>query len=140
MQKIALLAFCLFYTSLISLAGEAPAAVQKSFTEKFPKAEKVKWVKEKDGNYEGAFILGGTEMSATFNAEGKWLETETTIAIKELPKPVSEYVTKNHPKAKITEAAKIQRISTDAILFEAEIKDSGKETDLLLTGDGRLVK
>jgi len=59
-------------------------------------------------------------MSANFDENGKWLETETSIDIKDLPKPVSDYVAKNFPKAKVNEAAKIGASVSDVTFYEAE--------------------
>lgn len=130
----------LFSLSISAFAGVAPAAAEKGFSARFPNAQKVKWGKEGANKFEAEFVLNGVRMSASFNQDGKWLETETSINIKDLPKAVSDFVVKNYPKAKINEAAKIERPNADVIYYEAEIKENGKEKDLLLTAEGKPVK
>lgn len=140
MLKATLSTLLLLTIAASIFAGEAPAATQKAFIAKFPKAEKIKWEKESTNNYEASFTLGNVAMSANFDADGNWIETETSIAVKELPQGVSNYVAKIYPKAKITEAAKIERPATDVFIYEAQITENGKKTDLILTEDGKLTK
>jgi len=101
--------------------ADVPAAVKESFKKQFPAAKVEEWEKEGE-NYEAEFDLNKTETCAVFDASGKWLETEVEIKITELPKAVSEYLTKTVPGKKIKEASKI----TDAsgkITYEAEAGD-----------------
>jgi hypothetical protein len=141
MRNLLTVAILLAILSTASAGVQTPEAVTKAFAAKFPKAEKVKWSAE-HSEFEAEFVLNGIKMSAHFSNSGNWTETETDIAISELPKPAADYVAKNHPKAKITETARIERPGTgmDVVLYEAEIKENGKETDLILTRNGVLVK
>src|SRR5216683_4680125 len=63
-----------------------PAAVQKAFEQKFPKATKVGWGKENEKEWEAEFTFNGSKLSANFTSDGVWVETEKEIAISELPK------------------------------------------------------
>ena len=74
-------------------------------------------------------------MSATFDATGKWLETETDIKVSELPKAVLDYVKTNYKGASIKEAAVISN-PTSSKMYEAEVK--GK--DLLFDENGKFLK
>ena len=49
---------------------------------------KVEWKLKNDHSYEAEFRLNGVEVAAKFDANGKWLETETTIARTKLPPDV----------------------------------------------------
>ena len=115
-------------------AQNIPAAVNQAFTKAFPSTTVKKWDKE-DGNYEANFSKDGKTMSATFDANGKWMETETDIKISELPAAVTDYVKANYKSATIKEAAIISNSSSSKI-YEAEVK--GK--DLLFDETGKFIK
>ena len=111
-----------------------PATVKAKFASLYPKVTEVKWGFE-DKNYEAEFDVNKVETSATFNAAGNLLETETEIAVSELPKPVLAYFTKTVMGETIKEAAKI----TDAkgvVTYEAEVKG----VDYLFDKDGNFIK
>jgi hypothetical protein len=74
-------------------------------------------------------------MSATFDAKGTWLETESKIEISALPAGISAYVEKNYNKQKIKGAAKL-KMPDGATNYEAEIK--GK--DLIFDANGKFIK
>ena len=65
-----------------------------SFDKSFPKTIVKTWDKE-DGNYEANFNQSGKIMSATFNTQGKWMETELTIKVSELPEAIPDFIKKN---------------------------------------------
>ncbi len=119
-------------------ASEVPKAVIDSFNKNFSGSKAKEWEKEKDV-YEAEFDLNKVETSATFAADGKLMETEVEIKVSELPKSVSDYVTKNYPDHKLSEASKI----TDAegkISYEAEVKKGKEEMDLIFDSNGAFVK
>src|SRR5438128_2594677 len=99
----------------------APAAVQKAFEQKFPKATKVNWGKENATEWEAEFMLDGNELSANFSADGKWVETERKIKVSELPKAVAAAIQKQYPGWKISDAAKTES-AKDGIFYEAQVK------------------
>ena len=111
-----------------------PAEVKTAFAKSFPNTTVKKWDKE-DGNYEANFSKDGKTMSATFDAKGNWLETETDIKVTELPAPVSSYVKTKYGNAAIKEAAVISNPQHKK-LYEAEVK--GK--DLLFDEQGKFLK
>jgi hypothetical protein len=117
-------------------AEKVPAAVIRAFKAKFPAAEKVKWEMEDKKDYEAAFTLNKTEQSAAFNAEGKWMETETEIKTSELPQTVRDAVSKDYAGYKITEASRIEDIK-HGNCFETEIKKEKQMYAVLYSPDGK---
>lgn len=118
--------------------AEVPKAVTESFTKNFPGSKAKEWEKEKD-TYEAEFNLNKVETSASFSADGKLMETETEIATSALPKTITEYITKNYPGHKLSEASKI----TDAkgtVTYEAEVKKGKEEMDLIFDSTGAFIK
>jgi uncharacterized membrane protein YkoI len=138
MKKIAVVIALLLFATL-SFAQkmqekDVPNAVKLAFQKQFPTAQKVKWEKE-SGNFEAEFEMDKTETSVLFDLQGNILETETEIAVNQLPKAILDYVATNYKGQKIKEAAKI----TDAkgvLTYEAEIK--GK--DLIFDEKGNFLK
>lgn len=119
-------------------AAEVPKAVSESFAKQFPNSKAKEWEKEKD-TYEAEFNLNKIETSATFSVDGKLLETETEIKTSELPKAVTDYVTKNYVDHKLTEASKIVD-AAGVVTYEAEVKKGKEEMDLLFDSTRTFIK
>jgi hypothetical protein len=119
--------------------ADVPKAVLGSFQQNFKGAKVEKWEKEKNGEYEAEFTLNKQEQSANFSTDGKLLQTETEIKVSELPKAVSEYVTKNYAGYKISEAAKIVD-PAGVISYEAEVEKGKEEFDLIFDSNGGFLK
>ncbi len=132
MLSILLIALC-------SFAGNPPTIVQKAFKQKFPKAEKVKWVKEKANEWEAEFVLKGIKSSANFSADGTWLETECEIPISQLPQTVIISIKKQFSDWEVVGADKIES-SKNGIKYEADIKSGKKKKTIFLTPDGTFSK
>jgi len=128
--------------SLISGAAAAqgkqdkdiPASVKSAFLKAHPDAKAVKWEKEGE-HFEAEFKQGKTEQSVVLDAQGNILETETEIAVSELPKKASDYVAEHYKGQALKEAARI----TDAkgtVTYEAEVKGM----DLIFDATGAFLK
>jgi hypothetical protein len=114
-----------------------PSVVSSSFQKEFPN-KKVKWGME-DGGYEAEFKLNGSDASAVYDKSGHRKELEIDIKITELPVTVLDYLKKNYPSNKITEAAKITD-DKNTLTYEAEIRKSGKNYDVLFDASGKFIK
>jgi hypothetical protein len=109
-----------------------PKAVVEAVKAKFPKAELVSAEKEKeDGKtvYEVAIKNEGQNIEVTVTPEGKIIEIEKEIALKDVPKAVSEALEKKYPKATVKKVEEI--IKND--------KTEGYEF-LLVTADKKTVE
>jgi len=143
MKKIiVLLSACL----LISLMGytqkitpnKVPAPVKQAFAKKFPGATDVKYEMEKK-DYEINFKDKGVEMSANFDATGKWLETETEIKESDLPKEVSASVAKNFAGFKISEVAKTET-PNKGLIYEMDLKKDKEGFEVQFSPKGVILK
>ena len=114
-----------------------PANVKEAFSKDFPE-KKAKWGME-DGNYEAEFKIKGSDASAIYDKKGKRKALEIAIKTSELPTNALEYLKKNYPTNKITEAAKITN-DKDVVTYEAEIGKDGKSYDVLLDENGKFIK
>lgn len=133
-QIILLSLFALVQTK--SIAG-VPDAVKKAFEAMFPDVKKAHWEKEKTGNYEAEFTREGREISAVFDQDGKWKETETQILPETLPEPVKRAIERKYTNVKIKECFRLQKPG-GAILYEAEIKADGKKREVILDENGTI--
>ena len=143
MKKIiVLLSACL----LCSLMGysqkitpdKVPAPVKQAFAKKFPAATDVKYEMEKK-DYEINFKDKGVEMSANFDATGKWLETETEIKQSDLPKEVSASEAKNFTGFKISEVAKVETPDKE-LIYEMDLKKDKEGYEVQFSPKGDILK
>jgi hypothetical protein len=118
-------------------ADKVPAAVIKSFKDKFPNAKEVKWEKEKN-EYEGSFDSGKEEMSAEFDETGKWLETEMEIKETSLPPAVKESLKKEFAGYKVEHPVKLSN-NKCSNCYEVEVEKSEKSYEVVLSQKGEIV-
>ena len=136
-MKTTILVLSLLVVSLIASASKTPpAAVKKTFTEKFKTAEKVKWDMEDAKEWEAEFVINGKEASASFDLSGKWLETEMIITKTDLPAVVKTSLDKEFAGAKIGECSTID--SPDLTGYEIAIVFEGKSYEVKSTREGEL--
>ncbi|MBS1751961.1 MAG: PepSY-like domain-containing protein [Bacteroidetes bacterium] len=111
-----------------------PDKVKAAFAEMFAGTSKVKWEKE-GNNYEVNFVQHKKEMSAVYDNNGIWKETEEKIAVAALPPAAVSYIKTHYNGAKIKEAAKITR-SGGMVNYEAEVN----KMDVILDTQGNFIK
>lgn len=129
MKKIMLFSLFALFLGATAYSANPPAAVVAAFKQKFPNAQDVDWSKEKNGDWEAEFELpGNSEMSATFAADGRWLETETEIAFSALPAPIIAAL----EGKKVKEAARIEKADGSTV-YEAEVR----RKDFLFDASGK---
>ena len=124
---------------------EVPAAVLKAFKTAYPNANDIEYTKEKeDGQtvYEIEFELGERELEALYNGDGKLLEVEEEIGLKEVPAAVLNQLKKEF---KFYEIEGVEKVSKDKqIYYELEVEiienNQEKEFERLYSEDGKLIK
>lgn len=114
-------------------ASKVPAAVKSSFTKHYP-GTTAKWEKE-DGNYEANFKHNASSMSAVFEPNGTFTESEMDIKFGDLPSSVLAYVKEHYKGKPIKEGAKITK-ADGTVNYEAEV--GGK--DLIFDASGNFLK
>lgn len=125
--------------SSIVLAGTPNESILATFNQMFTNATNVKWSKENKKEWEAEFWLYGTKVSANFLNDGSWVETETEIAISQLPVPIIDYIKSNHPGHAIKTAFKIES-AAKSVTFECEIYTGKSTKEIVLTENGAPVK
>jgi len=111
-----------------------PSAVASKFSALYPSSKAEQW-KNAKGNYETKFTQDNTKMCVVIDPSGNVVKTSTSINVSELPKSVSDYVAKNYPKQKISEACKTME-ADGKVKYEAKVKES----HLCFDADGNFVK
>ena len=113
--------------------SQVPAAIKQAFQKAYP-GTVATWEKE-GSNYEVNFKQNGKSMSSVIDSKGSIMETETDIAVNELPETIQHYVKQYYKGAAIKEAARIVK-ADGAVNYEAEV--NGK--DVVFDADGKFIK
>ena len=127
--------------ALIVMAGcnsvKVPETVQKTFEKAFPDAQNVDWKKEKPLKYEASFVINGTEMSASYNDDGKWLETSQTIKQLELPGSVQSVLDSVYSDYEVASTYRIEK-PEKIILYKVTLKNGAVQKEILFRGNGKV--
>ena len=115
-----------------------PTPVKQAFTKMFPTATGMKYLMEKK-DYEVNFTDKGFEMSANFDAMGKWLETETEIKPEDLPEKVTASVAKNFAGYRIAEVGKVEKPGT-GVVYEMDLKKDKEGFEVQFSPNGDVLK
>lgn len=99
-------------------AAKVPTTVKATFAKAYPKATAA-WEME-DKNYEAGFKQDGKSITVVIDTKGALLETETDIAMNDLPKAAADYLSVHYKGKKVKETAKIVKANGE-VNYEAEV-------------------
>jgi len=116
-----------------------PKTVTVAFKAKYSAAQKVEWGKESDTEFEAEFKLNGKEMSANFDASGKWLEAETKLDKKDLPASVLATLKSQFGDSKIKKAESLEKAG-EAVVYEVKLEQDESELEVVLDSNGNVIK
>jgi uncharacterized membrane protein YkoI len=122
---------------------QVPKAVIDAFEKDYPNAKPSEFEEETfEGKtaYEVEYKENGKEYALLYGDDGTLLQKEEEIDSKSLPKTVAQAVNKAHPKAKIKEVEKLMKPDGTLTGYEVEIKTEGKEVELNLDTNGKILK
>jgi len=106
-------------------AQNVPSNVKNAFMQKFPNAQQIKWGKENATEFEAEFVLNGTHMSANFDPQGNWKETEVEISHSDLPAAVQQTLKSDYSDANIKHIFKVT--SPDQTVYEVAVAKANNE-------------
>lgn len=138
MKKLFLMFVTVALMSGYSFALTPPQVVKTAFDAKFPSATKVSWGKESAKEWEADFVFEGTKISAVFNEDGTWMETEKKIYTADLPKAVLDAIRAKYVGWRIVEVDKTESAKHGSI-YEADLKKGTKKKGVAFKEDGTLV-
>ncbi|HTU23637.1 MAG TPA: PepSY-like domain-containing protein [Gemmataceae bacterium] len=121
---------------------KVPKAVLKAVKAKFKDAKLVSAQKENENGklaYEINLKHKGAKIEVTVTPDGKIVSVEKTIAVKALPKPVTEAVNRKYPRAKYMS---VEEVSADGkTSYEVLIATAEKKTfEVVLDKSGKIIK
>ena len=95
-------------------------------------------IKKGSSIWEAEFKLDGKEMSANYDADGNWKETEEEIQQNEVPSVVNDALHSNYPSATVNHVFKVE--NTEGIAYEYEIKNNGNKMEIVVDSAGKIKK
>jgi len=133
-----LLVNLIFLSCKQEVNAQAPDAVKETFQKKYPGEDDPDWHQDDHGNYESNFKIDGIKYRADFNADGSWIETETSIDEDDLPKAIREAIERDYEDSEISEIEKVDHHSK-GIFYDVEFKQKGKNMDVEYKASGAVI-
>lgn len=118
--------------------ADVPQAVKATFQKQFPGVAKVKWELEDRAKYEANFHQNGTGTSATFDASGSWLETETEVKETDLPAPVRATLAARYAGYTVSGFERVQ--TPEGLAYELEAEKGERTLEVQFAADGAVLK
>lgn len=138
LKRLILIAIVVLFSCNNSVKAQAPDAVKKTFQAKYPGENDPDWHKDSHGYYEANFKINGIKYRADFNADGTWVETETSIDEDDLPDAIKKVIKEKFDDEKITEVEKVES-ATKGLFYDVEFKRKGKNKDVEFRADGTIL-
>jgi hypothetical protein len=148
---VAAVALVFTATGLRALAGDdeekcpldkLPAKVVAAVKAKWPKGEMVSASKEtedKKTTYEVKVKNGDVTVEATLTEDGTITETETPMAVKDLPKAVADALAAKYPKGTVDHAVELTQ--GDKKAYEVVVTTAEKKTmEVTIGADGKIIE
>ena len=120
-------------------ASQVPAPVKAGVQARFPGAKVTEW-KLKGKDYEAEFNLNKIGIAAKFDASGEWLETETTIALREVPLAIRDKFASQFASYKVVETQSVQRGDGSGLIYEIHFENSKEVVKVQFTTDGKALE
>ena len=140
MKKSTLLIMSIVLFGVVAYAQiKVPEKVATAFKAKFPAAGAVEWGKESDTEFEAEFKMNGKEMSANFDAAGKWLETEARLSRNDLPAPVLATLKSKFGGSEVKNIESLEKAG-EAVVYEVQLEQDENELEVVLDAGGKIVK
>ena len=115
--------------------SQVPKVVEKAFKLKYPDENDPDWEIDAHGNFVSLYYVIKLLYISDFSPEGIWIETETSISKKDLPKSIREAIKKNYSKEEIAEIEKVDS-ALKGEFYDVEFKQKGKNKDVEYRASG----
>ena len=139
MKKYTFILAALFLAISFTAFGQTnfPAAVKTAFGKKFPTVKKVDWGKEGKTRWEAEFERNGKEMSANFDLQGNWKETETDLEENAVPAVVMNTLDTRFQGYKVKDVAFTETPKFSA--YEIVIKKGENQKEITIDRTGKIL-
>lgn len=118
---------------------KVPDLISATFKAKFPSAHDIEWHKYAAGTFKTEFKLKSEEISAIFDANGKWLSTETELPLKKLPQIVRTILQTQFSSSNIKEVKRLEKPG-DTMFFIVELGKKESELKVIIDSSGNIIK
>jgi hypothetical protein len=135
-MKKAILVITVLTFGLFACGQTPPKQVTDTFSKKFANATKVKWGMEDKTEWEAEFKMDGKEMSASYDLEGKWINTEAKLTEKDLPANVLKAVKAAYADWKIESVESYETPEMKG--YELGIEKGKEELEILVSAEGNI--
>ena len=143
MQVKHLFLFLILFSFIVNAQSvNIPQEVKDSFTQLYPKATGVKWVKVDetevyDAEYLAKFKDKGKATTAVFDPSGNFKMTKSALPTSKLPKSIINYVKTTYGGSKISESNQLT-VKNGDVFYEAIIKIGTEKFSVYFDKDGEL--
>jgi hypothetical protein len=117
--------------------SRVPAPVKTAFSKKFPTVKKAHWAMEGKTEWEAEFTLNGKDMSANFDLQGHWKETETELKDTRLSTPVMETLSNQFAGYTVKDVSFTETPKYSA--YEIVIEKGESKLEVTIDKNGRLI-
>ena len=124
---------------VMSQSVVVPDNIMKAFSAKFPDAKQVRWDKESASEYEAEFLMNSKKMSASFDNNANWIETETGIPVSAIPVSVKTTLKKDFRGYKV-KYAELSETPDKGKIYEVTIEKNEQNMEVAFDGNGKAVK
>ena len=122
----------------VASGAKVPEDAKNDLKKRFPNASAANWSKEANG-FEAEWKDNGREIAVVYDKRGIWVATEREIEHAILPDAVFKGLAEAMPGAQLLEAKSVER-PNQSMAYELEVKQSGKVKEVLLDGEGKVLK
>ncbi len=119
-------------------ASKVPPVVQRAFHEKFPSVKQVAW-KLKAPTYDAEFLVNKLEVTVKFDADGKWVETESGIPRSHVPAAVNQTIAKQFVAYRVIETQDMQRADDSRLQYEIHLENAKEVLKVMFYADGTII-
>jgi uncharacterized membrane protein YkoI len=117
--------------------NRVPVSVKTAFSKKFPSAKKAHWAMEGKTEWEAEFTMNGKDMSANFDFQGNWKETETNLRETRLSTKVMETLSNRFPGYSVNDVAFTETPKYSA--YEIVIEKGESRLEVTINKMGQLI-
>jgi hypothetical protein len=136
--KLIVVAFLAISINACAQNGNVSEKVKTAFEQKFPNAQKVKWSKENETEWEAEFRFKGEEYSANFTTDGIWKETEHEIETSAIPLNVKQTLDAEFAGYKIEEAEISE--TAEGSVYEFALEKDEQDMEVAISPEGMVKK
>ena len=136
--KLIVIAFLAISINACAQKVNVTEKVKTAFEQKFPNAQKVKWSKENETEWEAEFRFKGEEYSANFTSDGVWKETEHEIETSAIPVNVKQTLDAEFAGYKIEEAEISE--TAEGSVYEFALEKDEQDMEVAISPEGMVKK